>query len=87
MFPSVLFHEQCPARCGFSVEQDFISWYFQPGQCVLEGKGVCWASQAGTVPWDCSDFVSLPGLRVCEKLLHAIRKHGLLWLNMSSWFL
>lgn len=56
VFPSVLFDSKCPARCGFSVEQSFTSLYFQPGQCALEGRGTRWASQAGIVPQDRSDF-------------------------------
>lgn len=77
-----------PSSRGFSVEQNFISFYFQPGRCVLEGRGTCWASQSGIVPQDCSDsFFFSSALRGCEKLLHIIRKHGLLWLNMSLWFL
>lgn len=32
-------------------------------------------------------FFFILALKGCEKLLHTIRKHGLLWLNMSLWFL
>lgn len=54
---------EVPSSRGFSVEQNFISLYFQPGQCALAGRGTRWGSQAGIMQQDCSDSFFLPSFK------------------------